>query len=88
MPISLKSAEVDVLVDQVTSLTGESKTEAIRRALMERRDRLTRTESRSKNALHVFLAAEIWPLVPRSQFRWRLGQAETDQAFGYDTEGT
>lgn len=42
MAINIKSQRVQRLLDEVTALTGETKTEAIRRALEERRDRLTR----------------------------------------------
>src|SRR4029453_11787484 len=40
MALNLKNAEVERLAAEVARLTGESKTEAIRRALEERRQRL------------------------------------------------
>jgi antitoxin VapB len=41
MALSIKSREVERLVDALAAMTGESKTEAVRRALAERRDRLS-----------------------------------------------
>ena len=40
MGLNIKSVEVEELARQVAEATGETKTEAIRRALLERRDRL------------------------------------------------
>ena len=40
MPLNIKNDEVERLAAEVARLTGESKTEAIRRALDERRRRL------------------------------------------------
>ena len=41
MPLNIKNSEVERLAAEVARLTGESKTEAIRRALDERRRRLS-----------------------------------------------
>ena len=40
MALNIKNADVERLASEVARLTGESKTEAIRRALDERRRRL------------------------------------------------
>lgn len=40
MGLNIKNQEVEYLARQVADATGETKTEAIRKALMERRDRL------------------------------------------------
>jgi antitoxin VapB len=40
MPLKIKNPEVERLVDEVAKVTGESKTEAVRKALEERRERL------------------------------------------------
>ena len=42
MAVNIKNARVELLLDEVAALTGETKTEAIRRALEDRRDRLVR----------------------------------------------
>lgn len=38
MPLNIKNAEVEALVAEVARLTGETKTEAVPRALLERRE--------------------------------------------------
>jgi antitoxin VapB len=40
MGLNIKNKDVERLIDEVTLLTGESKTEAVRRSLEERRARL------------------------------------------------
>ncbi|HEX6903937.1 MAG TPA: type II toxin-antitoxin system VapB family antitoxin [Thermoanaerobaculia bacterium] len=40
MALSIKSPEVEKLVEALAAMTGESKTETVRRALEERRERL------------------------------------------------
>lgn len=40
MPLNIKNAEVERLVAEVADLTGESKTEAVRRAMTDRLRRL------------------------------------------------
>lgn len=42
MPLNIKNSEVELLAAEVAGLAGESKTEAVRLALEERRDRLAR----------------------------------------------
>lgn len=39
MAVNIKNERVERLLDEVAALTGETKTEAIRRSLEERRDR-------------------------------------------------
>jgi len=40
MGLNIKNKDVEMLAKQVADATGETKTEAIRKALVERRDRL------------------------------------------------
>ena len=40
MALNIKNQDVENLLDEVVQMTGESKTEAIRKALEERRQRL------------------------------------------------
>ena len=41
MPLNIKNLEVERLAEEIARLTGESKTEAVRKALEERRTRLS-----------------------------------------------
>src|SRR5215475_332861 len=64
MPLNIKNAEVERLATEVSRLTGESKTEAIRRALEERRRRLKgrRAADRRERVLRI-LQTTVWPSI-------------------------
>ena len=65
MALNLKNAEVERLAADVARLTGESKTEAIRRALEERRRRLTGRSLEQKRARVLrLLETKVWPSLP------------------------
>jgi antitoxin VapB len=86
MALNIKNREVDRLVDDVVAMTGESKTEAIRKALAERRSRLTyRVAADDRQArLRRFLESEVWPAVPEDQLGRRLTREEEDAILGPD----
>ena len=88
MALNLKNAEVERLAAEVARLTGESKTEAIRRALEERRRRLKgpATSVRRDRVLR-FLRSRIWESMPKDRLGQRLSQAEEDAILGYGPEG-
>lgn len=75
MALNLKNPDVERLATEVAGLTGESKTEAIRRALEERRERLSYRVVEADRAvmLSTLLEVEVWPHIPRAQ----LGRAPT-----------
>ena len=88
MALNIKNADVERLAAEVARLTGESKTEAIRRALEERRQRLKgpSTARRRARAL-AFLRTTVWPTIPADQRGRRLTRAEEDEILGYGDEG-
>ena len=88
MALNLKNPEVERLASEVARLTGESKTEAIRRALDERRRRLTRPPAaeRRKRVL-TFLERRVWPSIPKNQLGLRLTRQEEDDILGYGPGG-
>ncbi len=88
MAMNIKNAEVERLATEVARLTGESKTEAIRRALAERRRRLTSvsTDDRRARVLR-FLKEKVWPTLPKDQVGRRLTRAEEDGILGYGPGG-
>jgi antitoxin VapB len=69
-------------------MTGESKTEAIGRALEERRRRLKGTSAagRRERVLR-FLEKSVWASVPKRQLGRRLSRAEEDEILGYGEAG-
>ena len=88
MALNLKNAEVERLASEVASLAGETKTEAVRRALEERRRRLVyRTEGRDAGRALRFLEEDVWPLVPDREVGRRLSREEEDSILGYSDPG-
>jgi antitoxin VapB len=77
------------LIEALAAMTGESKIDAVRRALAERRERLSLEQAhraRGSGFLR-FLEEEIWPQAPPSQLGRRLSRDEEDEILGYGPEG-
>ena len=88
MALNIKNGEVERLASEVARLTGESKTEAIRRALEERRSRLKATSSHTRRARVLrFLEKRVWVSLPNAQVGRRLSRAEEDEILGYGPGG-
>lgn len=89
MALNIKNEEVERLVDEVVRLSGETKTDAVKRALAERRDRLVlRVADLDRRArLRRFLETEAWPQVPADVIGKRLSRDEEDAILGYGPEG-
>lgn len=89
MALNIKSPEVEKLVDALAAMTGESKTEAVRRALIERRERLNLQQARRERGSDFlrYLEEEVWPNAPAGQLGRRLSREEEDEILGYGPEG-
>jgi antitoxin VapB len=88
MALNIKNGQVERLAAEVARLTGESKTEAIRRALEERRNRLKATTSSTRRARVIrFLEKKVWTTLPKSQVGRRLSRQEEDEILGYGRDG-
>jgi antitoxin VapB len=89
MALSIKSPEVEKLVVALAEMTGESKTETVRRALLERKDRLTLQHGRRERGCDFlrYLAEEVWPKVPPGELGRRLSREEEDEILGYGPGG-
>ena len=89
MALNIKNREVERLASDVAGLTGETKTEAIRRALEERRSRLAMRVVRRNRRGEIldFLSREVWPLAGRGQLGRRLTRREEDRILGYGKDG-
>lgn len=81
MPLSIKNDDAERLARQVASETGESMTEAIRRALEERWQRL-KTGRRSR-----ILTAQIEDLLRRVDALPTLDSRPGDEILNYDEHG-
>src|SRR5690606_13630532 len=88
MALNIKNSEVERLAGEVSRLTGESKTEAIRRALEERKRRLRGTSPDDRRArVLTLLKKKVWPGIPRAQMGRRLTRDEEDAILGYEPSG-
>ena len=90
MAITIEDTEVETLASEVADLAHETKTEAIRQALVERRTRLKATPKipAGRKNLQEFLEKEIWPLMPADLLgRKPLTREEEDEILGYGPEG-
>ena len=89
MALNIKNPVVERLATEVARLAGESKTQAIRRALEERKGRLAlRVVRKDRRAdLQRFLEREVWPVVPRRLRGRRMSRREEDAILGYGRRG-
>lgn len=88
MPLNIKDPETERLVTEVTALTGESKTRAVRHALMERRDRLILARSGSRGDRMVqMLERRLWPRLSQGVRGEALSKADKESLLGYGPEG-
>ena len=89
MTLNIKNKDVESLLEEVVQLTGESKTEAVRKALEERRHRLSLrlVKGKDKRRLHSFLENEIWPQIPPELLGTELTKEEEEIILGYGELG-
>ena len=89
MALNLKNREVEKLAAQVARMANETKTEAIRKALLERKSRLQVAVGRHgrKAQLVDHLERSVWPKVPPEELGRRLSREEEDAILGYGPEG-
>jgi antitoxin VapB len=89
MALNIKNADVERLAAEVAGLAGESKTEAIRIALVERRERLAlhaRGRTRYEEVME-WLENHVWPRLPADQLGRRLSAEEEAEILGYGPDG-
>jgi antitoxin VapB len=91
MALNIKNEETERLAAEVASLAGETKTGAVKQALLERRDRL-RLESgggeKPHRGMRRWLETEIWPQIPEEdRNRPPMTKAEREEILGIGPEG-
>lgn len=88
--MNIKNAEVERLATEVARMARETKTEAIRRALEERKNRLR------LNVAHVgdraaqikaYLEREVWPHVPPEVRGKKITKSEEEKILGIGLDG-
>jgi len=89
MAMSIEDDRVERLAEELSQMTGESKTAVILRALEERRERIapeSRENPRLAQAL-AFLAKEIWPKIPPTLLGRPMSKIDREQILGYGPDG-
>lgn len=88
MALNIKNAEVERLASEVSALTGETKTEAIRKALEERKTRLEVSGSRRDSEhYHALLQTQIWDQIPPEFLGKGLAKLDHDEILGFGELG-
>jgi len=89
MALNIKNRDVEKLAETVAAMTGESKTQAIRKALEERKERLSFHVARRdrRDDLRAFMEREVWPVVPPKELGKTLSRKQREQILGYGPEG-
>jgi antitoxin VapB len=89
MPLNIKNPKVEKLIADVARMTGENKTEAVRRALEERKARLVyhAVSDDRGSRLRSFLSREVWPTIPRKALGRELSKDEEERILGYREHG-
>jgi antitoxin VapB len=85
--MSIKNHELEKLAQQLSRLTNFSKTEVIRQALQEKKQRLAADQGLDrKQRLLSYLENRVWPSLPRGASR-RWTKAREERALGYGRHG-
>lgn len=91
MALTIRNPEAERLAQEVAKLTGETATEAVRKALEERKLRLVpRIESprlaERSDRFWKHLEEDVWPEVP-AELRQGISKQEREEILGYGPEG-
>jgi antitoxin VapB len=86
MALNIKDPRTEQLAADLSRLTGETKTGAVRTALEERHEKLARKGDRGRR-LRRLLEDEIWPQVPADALGKPLTREEREAILGYGSEG-
>lgn len=89
MALNIKNETVEHLVAEVSAMTGETKTEVIRKAVEERQARLALQSAPVDRAttLMRFLEREVWPMIPSEMLGKGISDAEQAAILGYGPHG-
>lgn len=89
MALNIKNSEVERLAGEVARLANETKTEAIRRALADRRQRLLihRGAAGGQERLMRLLRTRIWPEIPPLLRQRGISKKEREKILGFGPGG-
>ena len=86
MALNIKNLELERLATEVSRMAPESKTEAIRRALEERKSRLA-ARLGTRDRLMELLEHEVWPTIPPETRGKRMSKREREEILGIGPHG-
>lgn len=88
MALNIKNPMVERLAAEIVAATGESKTEAIRVALVERKQRLALQLPQDHRQRRIQgVLDEIWATIPDDVCGKTLTREEEDRILGYGPDG-
>ena len=88
MGLNIKNEDVERLAVEVAELAGETKTEAIRRALEERKERLELAGAvPDHDTMIALLERDIWSRLPKGVRGVPISKAEREEILGYGPDG-
>jgi antitoxin VapB len=89
MALNIKNKEVEELATEVSRMANETKTEAIRQALVARKAELEAGGGRPdrKKRLLEYFQREVWPNMPPGELGRVLTREEEDEILGYGPNG-
>ena len=61
MALNIKNIEVETLAAEISAMTGETKTEAIRQALLVRKQSLSVPKRQRMDGIQEWLERDVWP---------------------------
>jgi antitoxin VapB len=93
MALNIKNLQVERLAAEVAHITGETKTEAVRRALQDRKNRLvlatrkkvtlksSKTQDRV-SSIEEYMEREVWPNIPNHILGKKMTKREREEVLG------
>ncbi len=89
MAMNIKDPQTEALAAEVAALANETKTQAVRTALQERKQRLEARQHRRRRAERIdrFLKDEAWPQIPDAVLGRPISKAERAAILGLGPEG-
>ena len=89
MALNIKNPEVEKLATEVAKLAGETKTDAIRHALEDRKQKLQQEETieQKRKRIMDYFENEVWPTIPAELRGKKITKAEREEILGYGPDG-
>jgi len=86
--LNIKNPEVEKLAAEVAELAQETKTEAIRRALADRKEKLeSKPVRKKKRDLRAYLERHVWPFIPPEVLGKPITKEEREEILGIGPDG-